>query len=389
MPWPRPIKTRQGNQLVAGFQFVPGLVAKTGTPTEPETGQTSPIGPPINNSGGDWWGAAWWYANWWAQDWFAAHGTVIPVLPGTLGYWWRSHWWVDYWFCDNWFSPGFGVLAGTNFPPSAPSGLTAGTLSTTSIGLNWMEVNHTTTPVTGFIIERSLDGISYLPIATVGSTTFTYIDTGLTPATTYYYHIIATSGVGNSVASAPASATTSTIPPPPVCSPPPSWSIHFEDHFDGPDTNNQFSFGLGGTNWGYAIPFGTGDFTGRRPNTGSVGAWQVQSHAAKSLTLGVVTTQCSANAVSGLSVTQCHTQCKVTLDPGTPASWAGVFARATSSPSKRAYVVYLKADGSVAITLFQHPVGHYFIDSAVTVIASAPAGTVPSVANALLDVTFL
>ncbi len=86
---------------------------------------------------------------------------------------------------------------------TAPNSLSASAISTTEIGLSW---NNTNTLQTGVYVDRSTDGTTYLPIATLGATATAYTDSGLTDGSLYYYEVQAfdpTSTSGNSsVASA-------------------------------------------------------------------------------------------------------------------------------------------------------------------------------------------
>src|SRR5439155_13837411 len=71
--------------------------------------------------------------------------------------------------------------------PAAPSNLTAVALSTSQIDLAWAD---NSTNETGFIIERSLDGVSgWTQIATPAANATTYSDTGLLAGTNYSYRV--------------------------------------------------------------------------------------------------------------------------------------------------------------------------------------------------------
>ena len=89
-------------------------------------------------------------------------------------------------------------------PPSTPTGVTAGATGPTSIGLSW-SASTDNVGVTGYSVLRG-----GTQVATVGGTTTSWSDTGLTPGTAYTYQVTAKDAAGNSSApSAPATATTS------------------------------------------------------------------------------------------------------------------------------------------------------------------------------------
>jgi titin len=103
-------------------------------------------------------------------------------------------------------------------PPTAPQNLIANAVSSTEIDLSWQPpLNNGGSPITGYTIQRSNDGITFSTIATVGPTPTSYSNTGLQPNTTYIYQVIATNAVGSSPASLSAQASTnSLVPDPPV-----------------------------------------------------------------------------------------------------------------------------------------------------------------------------
>ncbi|HSZ59475.1 MAG TPA: DUF4082 domain-containing protein, partial [Tepidisphaeraceae bacterium] len=95
-------------------------------------------------------------------------------------------------------------------PPAAPSGLSAAAASSSQINLSWTDNSNNET---GFLIERSTDGVTFTQIASLAANTTSYSDSGLTAATTYYFRVVATNSAGPSAPSATATATTSQPPP--------------------------------------------------------------------------------------------------------------------------------------------------------------------------------
>jgi pimeloyl-ACP methyl ester carboxylesterase len=93
-------------------------------------------------------------------------------------------------------------------PPtnSAPSNLkVATTTDLTKVNLFWQD---NSSNQTGFDIERSTSGGSFVPITIAGANATSYADTGLTSGTAYQYRIAAISPSGNSGYSNVASVTT-------------------------------------------------------------------------------------------------------------------------------------------------------------------------------------
>lgn len=89
--------------------------------------------------------------------------------------------------------------------PAAPSNLTATAVSSSQINLAWTD---NANDEEGFKIERSPDGNSFAEIATVGSNTTSYNNSGLSASTTYYYRVFAYNSYGTSSVSNTAGATT-------------------------------------------------------------------------------------------------------------------------------------------------------------------------------------
>lgn len=96
--------------------------------------------------------------------------------------------------------------------PSAPTGLAASALSTSSVRLNWID---TSANETAFVISRRmLPGGAFAVGATVAANTTTYVDTGLAPATGYEYRVRAHNGTLASAESNVANVATPQLPPP-------------------------------------------------------------------------------------------------------------------------------------------------------------------------------
>ena len=97
------------------------------------------------------------------------------------------------------------VSATTTVDISTPPVLISATGSATSIGLVWSDVDGEL----GYRIERSPDGTSgWIGIGTTGQDVTSYIDTGLSPATSYYYRVVAVMPDGESPPSTVMSAST-------------------------------------------------------------------------------------------------------------------------------------------------------------------------------------
>ncbi|MGH9861796.1 MAG: fibronectin type III domain-containing protein [Candidatus Acidiferrales bacterium] len=92
-------------------------------------------------------------------------------------------------------------------PPTAPTGLTATTASSSQINLKWTD-NATTED--GFRIERCLGAgcTNFVQIAQLAANATVYNSTGLAAATTYAYRVRAYNAIGNSAYSNTAEATT-------------------------------------------------------------------------------------------------------------------------------------------------------------------------------------
>ena len=109
-------------------------------------------------------------------------------------------------FQFNWFA-----LTNTTVspPPSAPMNLVASAPSYTSVNLSWQDAAN---DETGFLIERSTDGVNFTQIATTGANVTSYTDTTVLPNTTYSYRVRAMNLGDNSAYTNTATLTTPVAP---------------------------------------------------------------------------------------------------------------------------------------------------------------------------------
>jgi phosphodiesterase/alkaline phosphatase D-like protein len=98
-----------------------------------------------------------------------------------------------------------GVVNATTPGFAAPSALVATAAAPDQIKLTWAD---NTAYETNYRIERSLDGVTFTPLATTGANVTAYTNTGLIPNTRYYYRVRASKGAINSDFSGAANATT-------------------------------------------------------------------------------------------------------------------------------------------------------------------------------------
>ena len=103
--------------------------------------------------------------------------------------------------------------------PDAPTGLRAtpdGLKGSTQIRLNWSAPsNDGGSPITGYRIERAVirGGVWIIHVASTGSATTTYLDTGLAPNTTRFYRVRALNAQGHGDPSNVAEGTTNAARP--------------------------------------------------------------------------------------------------------------------------------------------------------------------------------
>jgi len=96
-------------------------------------------------------------------------------------------------------------------PPGAPANLTAVAVSSSQINLAWSDLSSNED---GFRIERSIDGVNFVLVTTVGANVTGFADPGRNGGTTYYYRVQAYNAGGASAYSGVAWATTPAAPLP-------------------------------------------------------------------------------------------------------------------------------------------------------------------------------
>ncbi len=94
--------------------------------------------------------------------------------------------------------------------PAAPSNLAASLQAGPQVSLTWRDNANNES---GFVIERSLDGLNFSMLASVGANTTSYVDAAVTAGNTYTYRVYAVNAGGSSSYSNTASLT---IPAPPA-----------------------------------------------------------------------------------------------------------------------------------------------------------------------------
>jgi hypothetical protein len=106
------------------------------------------------------------------------------------------------------------MIPGPN-PPAAPTNLTAALEAGPQISLAWTD---NSLNETGFLIQRSTDGITFSDLASVGpnvvGNVVSYIDPAVTAGSTYTYQVAAFNADGPSAFSNTASATIPALQPP-------------------------------------------------------------------------------------------------------------------------------------------------------------------------------
>ena len=108
------------------------------------------------------------------------------------------------------------VLGTTFAAPNSPTNL-QGVRGNTQVSLTWTPPNNNGgTPITGYLVERSTSSSGPWTPFTTGSTSPSYVVTGLTNGTLYYFRVSGVNIVGSGTPSSTISLTPSTIPGPSV-----------------------------------------------------------------------------------------------------------------------------------------------------------------------------
>ncbi len=130
--------------------------------------------------------------------------TNVNLTPGTT-YWYRVRA-----VAGTAVSAPSAVASATTFDaPAAPTDLVATAVTLTSINLTWTD---NTTGESGFKIERSSDGVTFLQVGLVGANVTTFTNNYLTGGASYWYRVRAYEGTLNGPSSEVVLG--STLPPP-------------------------------------------------------------------------------------------------------------------------------------------------------------------------------
>ena len=99
--------------------------------------------------------------------------------------------------------------------PAAPTGLSANSITATSVTLNWTAPTNTGgSPITSYRVEYKRSNVATYTVATASSSP--YVLTGLTAASAYNFRVSATNVTGTSAATAVLNASTTAVPAAPT-----------------------------------------------------------------------------------------------------------------------------------------------------------------------------
>jgi hypothetical protein len=97
--------------------------------------------------------------------------------------------------------------------PAAPSNLLVAGVTATSVALTWSD---NAANESGYLLERSTDGVSFTALPVLPANTVSHVDGGLASGATFHYRVRAFNGAGHSSYAGPVSATTLTASLPPA-----------------------------------------------------------------------------------------------------------------------------------------------------------------------------
>ncbi|HEY4417159.1 MAG TPA: LamG-like jellyroll fold domain-containing protein, partial [Verrucomicrobiae bacterium] len=173
------------------------------------------------------------------------------------------------------------TTAGTPLPTVA--NLVFTTVASNQMVIKWSDINLTET---GYLVERSTDGVNYSVVATLSGSTTTYADSNVTPLGQYYYTVLGTNAFGLGLVATPIFAAS-----PPVNAIVAPWV--------GQDIGPVFGRGASGTNVTGFTVIGSGTSFGTT-NDQFQGALQPLAGDA-TLTARITASQASsANALAGV-----------------------------------------------------------------------------------------
>ncbi len=106
--------------------------------------------------------------------------------------------------------PAEGGVTPTPTPPAAATGLIVTNVGSGSVAIQWTD---NSPDETGYLVERSTDGVNFTPATTLLASATTWTDTGRNASTTYHYRVVAMGVQVNAAASNIVTATTLATPP--------------------------------------------------------------------------------------------------------------------------------------------------------------------------------
>ncbi|MFV9506682.1 MAG: C1 family peptidase [Oscillochloridaceae bacterium umkhey_bin13] len=151
------------------------------------------------------------------------HGVIIVGWDDSTNSWLMRNSWGTWWGEQGYMRIAYGtsnigygsayvVYPTTVVAPSAPTELRITASTSSTLSLAW---NDTSTNETGFLLERSIDGmLSWQQIASLAANQTSFEDTQLRCGRTYHYRVRAFNAAGSSAYSNTSGATTASCPVP-------------------------------------------------------------------------------------------------------------------------------------------------------------------------------